>query len=524
MKIATICVVSLAALPLSGVEPGSDPVVCCNEARTFLNGMRQTDQRMPKKNLFVDDAVIDRLQDVRRTLHQPKKHGAVIREDRPWEGTIQTRTGPSWNPEKKLWMLWYFASGGTGYATSKDGIHWEKPVLGLREYKGSKENNLVSETIWYPLYDPKDPDPNRRYKGVTPRLKVGASGGGFAPAVSPDGLNWKILENSFVLSQDEANLFHDADRNQYVFTVKHPGPYGRSVYLTLSRDFEHWTDPRDCLIFHADKRDQDLGRKWIEQRFSETTLQHPEYNIPSEYNVQVYNMALFRYGDLYLGLPAMYHQTGRVSKDWEGFDKYDLVEEIRKAVRLYGDWTGFHHLQLISSRNLVDWQRVGGRQPFIDASPANSGAYDLQTIMPAPPVVRGDEIWFYYTGIRNYAYVTSGRPDAGGICLAKLRLDGFVSLDAGDAGGTVLTKPIVVDGDNLRINLDASKGDVRAEILDAAGNRALPGYTMKESVAARGDHVDAELRWRTARISALKGRTVRLRFALRNASLYAFRF
>lgn len=512
------------SLCLNGAGPENDPVVCCNEARAFLKGVAQAELRAPKKHLFIDDVVIERLQGVQRTLHQPKKYGPVLREDRPWEGTIQTRTGPSWNPEKQLWMIWYLASGGTGHATSKDGIHWEKPVLGLREYKGSKENNLVNETIWYPLYDPKDPNPNRRYKGVSPRLQVGASGNGFAAAVSPDGLNWKILENSFILSSDEANLFHDADRNLFVFPVKHGGPYGRSVYLALSRDFEKWTDPRDCLIFHADKRDQDLGRNWIEQRFSGTTLQHPEYNVPAEYGVQVYNMAVFRYGDIYLGLPSMFHQTGRVSKDWDGFDRYNLNEEIRKAVRLYGDWTGFHHLQMVSSRNLVDWQRVGDRQPFIDASPTNSGNYDLQTIMPAPPVVRGDEIWFYYTGIKQYAYVTAGRPDAGGICLAKLRLDGFVSLDAGEVGGTVMTKPIAVDGNSLRINLDASKGDVRAEILDATGKRALPGYTIGDSVAASGDRVDAELRWRAASVAALKGRTVRLRFALRNASLYAFRF
>ena len=57
--------------------------------------------------------------------------------------------------------------------------------------------------------------------------------------------------------------------------------------------------------------------------------------------------------------------------------------------------------------------------------------------MAAPPPIRhGDELWFYYTGIKPYAYVTSGQPDQGGICLAKLRLDGFLSLDAGDAAGT----------------------------------------------------------------------------------------
>jgi hypothetical protein len=153
-----------------------------------------------------------------------------------------------------------------------------------------------------------------------------------------------------------------------------------------------------------------LGINWIKQRFADSTLQHTEYNIPAEYSVQIYNMGVFRYGDLYCGLPAKFHLTGKVSKDWDGLRQY-LSPEILIAVHAYGDWTGFHDLQLIASRDLTSWWHVGDRKPFLDASPLNTRAYDLQVIMPAPPPsVREGELWFYYTGIKHFAYVSSDCP------------------------------------------------------------------------------------------------------------------
>ena len=56
------------------------------------------------------------------------------------------------------------------YATSKDGVNWEKPELGLVEFNGSKKNNIVDfpvPELWSTcavLYDPEDPDENRRFK------------------------------------------------------------------------------------------------------------------------------------------------------------------------------------------------------------------------------------------------------------------------------------------------------------------------------------------------------------------------
>ncbi len=52
----------------------------------------------------------------------------------------------------------------------------------------------------------------------------------------------------------------------------------------------------------------------------------------------------------------------------------------------------------------------------------------------------------------------------------------------------------------------------------------LPGFTLEDSIPVEGDHIDAELRWKSAEVKALAGRWIKVRFELSGASLYAFGF
>ena len=85
-------------------------------------------------------------------------------------------------------------------------------------------------------------------------------------------------------------------------------------------------------------------------------------------------------------------------------------------------------------------------------------------------MVRGDELWFYYTGLKYRTGTDSAQPDpdpdAGAICLAVLRRDGFISLDAGEQAGTIQTEPFKLPGTKLLVNVDAVKGELRVEVLD----------------------------------------------------------
>src|SRR5205085_6501658 len=81
-------------------------------------------------------------------------------------------------------------------AISNDGYHWEKPNLGLIEYKGSKKNNILALWTDYDGYynvikDPHDPDPQRRYKAMGELDPPPANqSGGVSVAFSPDGVRW----------------------------------------------------------------------------------------------------------------------------------------------------------------------------------------------------------------------------------------------------------------------------------------------------------------------------------------------
>ncbi len=107
----------------------------------------------------------------------------------------------------------------------------------------------------------------------------------------------------------------------------------------------------------------------------------------------------------------------------------------------------------------------------------------------------------------------------------SLRLDGFVSVNAPLSGGEVVTKPLLFAGGKLGLNFSTSAaGSVQVEILDDFG-RPLPGFALADCPPVFGDAIERPVTWRkSGDVSRLAGRPVRLRFVLRDADLFAFRF
>jgi hypothetical protein len=106
-------------------------------------------------------------------------------------------------------------------------------------------------------------------------------------------------------------------------------------------------------------------------------------------------------------------------------------------------------------------------------------------------------------------------------------LDGFVSVHAPQSGGELLTKYFTFTGDSLELNFSTSAaGSIQIEIQDAKG-KPIPGFTLAESEDIFGDSVDRNIRWKGhegSDLSTLRGRAVRLRFVIKDADLYSFRF
>ena len=475
---------------------------------TGRNAMAQEDAfrvTAGERQLFLDDWGIAKMENLTRTLHQPAKKGAVIRP-MPGDadlGCIQIRTAPIWDPDKKVWKLWDCTTPNvlhaqkifcSGYYESVDGLHWTKPNVGQVEYKGSRENNLVNflrkgiyERPDCVVYDPTDPDPSRRFKSAQPYHLNAAFG------VSPDGIKWKALDIEPVYSKDEYNMSFDEKDHLFILTVKRITDYGRCVALATSKDFENWTD--HGVIFHADELDQKLGRENVKARAADPTLQQMTAGDRAECKVDVYNMGVFRYEGLYIGAPTILNC---------------LYEDGKKI-------DGFYLIQLVCSRDLENWTRLGDRKPFIPPSPIGAGAYDLTlSLGPSYPIVRGDDLWFYYTGIKYAAKNENQETDTCAICLAVLRRDGFMSLDAGGEKGVLLTKPFKMTGGKFFINVDARKGELQAEVLDKDGK------VLATSAPIEGNQLHGEVQWREGSLAGLEGQIVSLRFILRNSSFYSY--
>ena len=107
----------------------------------------------------------------------------------------------------------------------------------------------------------------------------------------------------------------------------------------------------------------------------------------------------------------------------------------------------------------------------------------------------------------------------------SLRTDGFVSMNAGFDGGEFTTHTMRFEGSELEINYSTSAvGSVRVEIQDADGN-ALPGFNLEDCPEKFGDEIKDVMAWNGgANLGDLAGTPVRLRVALKDADLYAFRF
>jgi hypothetical protein len=169
----------------------------------------------------------------------------------------------------------------------------------------------------------------------------------------------------------------------------------------------------------------------------------------------------------------------------------------------------------------------------------------------ARPVVMGDELWIYYDAFDCHHYCKSWfgnvarfksieaagaahgkeplhnhewNAKTAAIGLAKLRLDGYAHLEAGDVTGVMTTKPLVFSGKALGINAAADGGEIRVEILDENG-QPIPGLSRDDSDPIVSDSVRHTATWEGGALhdlSRLKGRVVQLRFLMNRARLYSF--
>ena len=498
----------------------------------------QTRIRPPTRNLFITNTHVRTLRHLTKTIHQPVKHpkNPIIKADKPWESRTLSHYGTVLrDPNEGLFKYWYNAAPATEdvlkvdgkeyakkglvlcYATSRDGIYWYKPNLKQVAYNGSLRNNIVHLGEYSPtgagiVIDESDPNPNRRFKSFfwehVP-LAIRATGvdgtrDGMWVAYSPDGLRWTSEPHNPVLpgySDVPAYVVRDPTSSRFMAYSRFG--FNRTLAYTSSEDFLHWSQPESVL----EPDDQETTGNWPATQF--------------------YGMSVDLYEGLYLGGLWMYRPgtDGRIDT------------------------------QLVASHDGIHWERVGDRQTWLPLGPES--ALDDGMVRTASEMIPVDDKIYIYFGMVNGPHAGSRFPGQdiqrshpGAIGLATLRRDGFVSLDADDKPGFVLTKPVKLDGCALHLNVDVRPGgfarvvacdpwltleDSQAQLSAVRTNESHPRYKVDvnydedghlteelTSATITGNHLDTEVRWPSGGWQFATGKICALRIELKNAKLYSY--
>lgn len=497
-----------------------------------------------KKQTFFGEELLESIQDITRSYHSPRKadENPVLAKDRPWEHVLLCRTSSYrvlHDPKDRLFKCWYTDEGidptkytvpdaGYGmlslgvvlyrqlYAYSEDGVHWVKPDLDRYRFKGRKTNIMWGDEEWGSIYDcyviddPFEKDERRRFKTLYVRIAKGDVYR-IEAAYSANGLEWTTLDELPSFGKlgphldDVLTVTYDLDSRLYVLMTRYAHmtrvgvntrnplsksffpPYypndpakenRRRIFQSESSDFIHWGEP--YLIMKPDQHDN-----------LDDTL---------------YGMVRYRIGDTWVGVVMVLHQ----------------VRDTMEA-------------QLAWSRDARRWNRI--HQPWLEPGPQGSSD-GIMVEMCNEPLVVGDELWFYYgasgwghhdwylRGIAEGLDVPEAR-DVGKVSfnmgLAKLRLDGFCSLDAGPVReGIIVSRPLTSGGCRLVVNGACGPGGyIQAEIANTS-DEVLPGFARSECDAFRGDDVRHTFSWRGRTDLPVELRR-KIRFYMKNARLYTFK-
>ena len=452
-----------------------------------------------ERQLFLDELWLAERENVRLAMHPPLAQEVALVADRPWESAgVHYSTVIE---DGGRYRMWYRCDAGDAkqdrdwrsmmcYAESSDGIRWEKPNLGLVEWEGSRENNIVLPTEEVPgingsvIVDP-NAEAGERYKMITRRrARPDDEILGF---VSDDGLSWRPVESNPLLTGrpfDSHNilLWDDAGERFLIYlrgrSESIPGAFRgghRSIRRSESSDFFHgWSEPE--TVVEGDGDDP----------------------------------------------PGLNFYTNACTKYARAAQAFVMFPMILYTEREYptAPAPGLSDVQFVFSRDGITWERPF-REPYVRPGLDERNWVDRNPIMGPGILETGPgELSMYYT-----EFLRSGGGHSR-FRRSTIRTDGFVSVEGPYLGwGEFVTPPLTFSGGRLELNYSTSGGgSIFVELQDQSG-KPLPGFSLEECEEVFGDMVEGHARWSGGEaVGSLAGRPVRLRFQLRDAHLYAFKF
>ncbi len=493
--------------------------------------------------LFLDNQLLEVTPGVSRRLHRPKKHllNPVVRSERWWEGNYIEPYTTMYDAEDKLFKMWAragsdwksrYLDGHAAYMlyfTSKDGVHWDRPELGLMTIAGRRDHNIVftSDTVMAAGRDSsqrkrsfvapsqpmrpqgkkaffwavnKHPHPKNASEKFVALAIVQDHRRGAHLVTSPDGIHWSCANAPFWQTPNDVSgngddclmhMMYDRAKRKWALyrriipefsermiadasdrERKAVDRYYRSYAYAESDDLREWTNHRFILSMDADDRA----------------------------DTELYQFACHKIGANYVGYMSVYY-LGRQSLD----------------------------IQLATSRDGLNFTRVCRGDAFIPSGSLGYYDYMAMACSQPEPIVVNDTVYLYYAAANfpHSADVARADPETlkVGAALATFKRDRFASLETSDRDPgpcRVVTKPFTVGHSKLFLNAATwLKGSIRVEALTRDW-QPIPGFTQSVAREIRGDALDHPVRWKdNADVGKLLGEEIRLKFYLTRARIHA---
>ncbi len=464
-------------------------------------------------------------------LHHPVKHELHFTFDAPWEASGVAY--PVCVKDGDIYRMYYVSSrpkihGAVGtrivcMMESTDYKNWVRPNLGLHEFNGSTDNNIIlvnsdNEDYGEPfdnffVFIDENPDclPEEKYKAVAlcydyhkQNRTHWLSQREMWCYTSPDGIHFK---RAFLVMDSDTAGRGGFDSQNTVWWDKNDKKYHcfirvfmkdrvRDIKYMESTDFRNWSEP--ILLNYGDSEEYQL--------YTNVIMKYP------------------RAPHMFVGFPMRYVERSALGKNFEQMNgaegarlRWERAET--KELRM---GTAITDGLFMCSRDGVNWKRYD--EMFFDREQEHSYNWSYgdfstpiypfrETKMPEP--WEGNELSFY-------VQEGAGMPIAHTLYRHSIRLDGFASYHADYDIKKVTTKSILFTGNELHLNFSTSAlGWIYVDVLDA-NNKPLEGW---HSCELFGNTTDRTVYFGDSKdVSSLQGKVIRLQFTMRSADLYSYKF
>jgi hypothetical protein len=492
-----------------------------NEVMPLTGSQKDVRKTASTTEMFLDNQMIEMTPGVSRRLHPAVKHllNPIIRPDRWWEGNQMFPNATMYDEEEKLFKMWMrcgsdsksaYVSGHAAYVTyltSTDGVHWEKPELGVMDFAGRRDHNVVftgdssdelapqgkKGMLLSVIKHPNPRDESEKFVAMAYRMK----NRGVYVCTSPDGMHWSCADTPFWKTQldfaswgDDAQnqMLYDKAKQKWVVYRRIIPEEGERLVGIASDRYLKPVDRYYRVYGYAESEDL---REW--KNFQ--PMLSMDADDPSD--TELYYFTGYNYGQVYIGYMSVWHL------------RYPQPIDI----------------QLATSRDGLHWTRVCRGKSFIPSGPL--GYYDLMAhgAPQAEPIIVDDTVYIYYCA-GNAVHDLPQDPDKGHrsiVALATLKRDRFASLETGHGEPCrLVTKPFTVRHPKLFLNAATwEQGSIRVEALTRDWQR-IPGFTEPQAADIQGDALDHPVRWKdNADLAKLSRQEIRLKFYMTRARLHA---